>query len=57
MRRDRLAAEHESVALGAAIWGAWRRVRGDGYASMAEAIRAMARIREDVMYRAGCGGA
>jgi ribulose kinase len=48
----RLAENTESVALGAAILGCLAAGQeATGYASMAEAIRAMARIREDVIYR------
>jgi L-ribulokinase len=48
----RLAENPESVALGAAILGCLAAGQeATGYASMAEAIRAMARIREDLVYR------
>jgi L-ribulokinase len=48
----RLAEQTESVALGAAILGCLAAGQeATGYASMADAIRAMSRIREDVVYR------
>jgi L-ribulokinase len=48
----RLAASEQSVALGAAILGCIAAGReATGYASIGEAIAAMARVREDVVYR------
>jgi L-ribulokinase len=50
----RLAASEQSVALGAAILGCIAAGReATGYASIGEAIGAMARVREDVVYRPG----
>lgn len=48
----RLAESAESVALGAAILGCLAAgQKSTSYGSMAEAIRAMARVRQDVVYR------
>jgi L-ribulokinase len=50
----RLAASEQSVALGAAILGCITAGReATGYKSIGEAIGAMARVRENVVYRPG----
>jgi len=50
--RIKLAESEQSVALGAAILGALAAGEtATGHASMSQAIHAMARQREDVMYR------
>jgi L-ribulokinase len=50
--RIKLAESEQSVALGAAILGALAAGEGaTGHASISQAIHAMARQREDVMYR------
>jgi L-ribulokinase len=52
----RLAASDQSVALGAAILGCIAAGEAaTGYKSIGEAIGAMARVRDDVVYRPGAG--
>src|SRR5690606_8523711 len=47
----RLAESDQSVALGAAILGCLAAGRASGYANVKQAINAMARQREDLVYR------